>query len=1111
MFKNSKLLKGITLVFALVLLIGCGVVFSNVAAASPKTVVFYVGDTGDNTSGLDESTALHTLNAAMQKATDMKLPSGSEVKIIVVDRLTITTKGADSTLAKDASGYRLPVTITSLETTNEDQFSELYLAYFDGAAASDQQSAVFYNDITFKDVVISLKVQQDRVGNVATAKRWMQKNLHFIGDNTTFDHCVIKAERTGDDIDYIYCYADYSTNNATIEYDKHVTIKNGTKGASWFLHNYRVPYVTLTVDVENVTIGDLHVAPMSSTATTPDLKKLTVNLREGATIKNLYMSRGGHIDIPEGITVNYYDGCKITNQVACTSASDDSGAAIASNITHNVYGGNIELILAGSRGPVKGDLTLNMYGGYVGAYYGGANYATSKVSGIVTNNIYGGTIGTFYGGGHGSASCTKVINNVTGGEITGKYLGGGRDSVVTEGVVNNITGGTFKGNFFGGGEDATLGNVINNLKNVSIGGEYYGGSSTGTITGIENNFENVKIAGIFYGGSTSKATIGTIANNISGDSVIGGRYYGANCTDTADVTVSVTNNIAGGHFAGVANYGGNRKGNQTGSIINNISGGIFDNAFFAGVRGESVASLAQGDIVTTITGGEFKSDFCGGNAEAPVQSQRNGNITNKMTGGVIRGSFYGGSNASTVLYGNITNTVTGGTIYGDFVGGNKTDGKIVGSVNTSLKGGTIYGNINGLNGTEGVSGTSYLDIKPESDAQSLILYGAITSGSKLAVYFHGGEAPLMIGSAFTASGVNFGTTESLTISQVEEWVPDHTYVILKFAGNGQRIVPLNGNPGVSGSGSFNGTVLKGSALPADSSEVAPGLTTMVSFHVSDRLGVRFWVEKSAVEAYLQEKGNWSYSVTLLGNEVAKASITSIDQIPAEDIRKDSSNIEYVTFTAGISIPAPQFNEAITVVLGGVNSTTYTVFDLVESGVDQYEAAGMTNYAQLLKAVHNYGTQASHVFGDGDGINLYTAAYTDSYTTLPSFTKIRGYRFKEVSLSLDEKIAMNFYADFISDVTFKAVVEGTNEELDPSKIIVKKVEGADGYNTIITLKLDADEMNKAYVLSAMIGDEVVATCTNSIAYSCALYHQAGVQVELIDSILAYLEAIKAVVA
>jgi hypothetical protein len=113
--------------------------------------------------------------------------------------------------------------------------------------------------------------------------------------------------------------------------------------------------------------------------------------------------------------------------------------------------------------------------------------------------------------------------------------------------------------------------------------------------------------------------------------------------------------------------------------------------------------------------------------------------------------------------------------------------------------------------------------------------------------------------------------------------------------------------------------------------------------------------------------------------------------------------------------------------------------------------------------------------------------------------------------LDEKIAMNFYADFISDVTFKAVVEGTNEELDPSKIIVKKVEGADGYNTIITLKLDADEMNKAYVLSAMIGDEVVATCTNSIAYSCALYHQAGVQVELIDSILAYLEAIKAVVA
>jgi hypothetical protein len=138
MFKNSKLLKGITLVFALVLLIGCGVVFSNVAAASPKTVVFYVGDTGDNTSGLDESTALHTLSDAMQKATDMKLPSGSEVKIIVVDRLTITTKGADGTLAKDASGYRLPVTITSLETTNEDQFSELFRAVETGLLPFDR-------------------------------------------------------------------------------------------------------------------------------------------------------------------------------------------------------------------------------------------------------------------------------------------------------------------------------------------------------------------------------------------------------------------------------------------------------------------------------------------------------------------------------------------------------------------------------------------------------------------------------------------------------------------------------------------------------------------------------------------------------------------------------------------------------------------------------------------------------------------------------------------------------------------------------------------------------------------------------------------------------------
>ena len=1112
MFKNSKLLKGITLVFALVLLIGCGVVLSNVAAASPRTVVMYVGDPGDNTSGLNESTALHSLDAAIQKANEMKLPSGSELKLIVVDRLTITTKGCDSTLAFDASGFRLPITITSLETTNEDQFSDLYLAYFDGSATSGNQSAVFYNDITFKDVGITVKVQQDRVGFVATAKRWMQKNLHFIGNITTFDHCVIKPERTGDDVDSVICYADYSTNNAYIEYDKVVNIKNGDyTTAAWFLHNYRVPYETLTVNMENATFGSLHVAPMTSTATTQDLKKFTVNLGAGTTVTNLYMSRQGHIDIPEGITINYYDGCNVVTQVACTSASDDSGAAMASDVTHNVYGGNITLLIAGSRGPSKGNVTLNMYGGTIGTYYGGGNYATSKVTGVVTNNIYGGTIGTFYGGGHGGCAVTKVINNVTGGEITAKYCGGGRDVNVSESVVNNVSDIAIKGSYFGGGEDVTIGSVVNNLKNVSITKEFYGGSSTGTITGIENNLENVKLAAEFYGGSTSNATIGTIVNNISGDHENGGRYYGANCTATADVTGSVTNNIFSGHFKGAGNYLGNRKGNMTGSIINNISGGVFDNTVFGGIRGEGVESLAQGDIITTITGGEFKADFCNGNAEATDTSQRRGNMTATITGGVIHGSFYGGHNDASRLYGNITNTMTGGIIYGDFVGGNKADGTIRGSVNTTLNGGTIYGTVNGVNGVEGVGGDSYLHIQPKSDAQSLILYGVIPTNSKLKTYFYGGEAPLLIGSAFNANSVNFSTDESLTVSQIENWVPDHTYVQLKFAGNGNRLVPLNGNSNVTGSGAFDGLILKGSAMPAGSTEVAPGLTTMVSFHVSDSLGVRFWVEKTAVEAYLQAKGNWSYSVTLLGNEVANASITSIDQIPAADIRKDKNDVEYVTFTAGISVPASQFNEEITVVLGGVNSTSHTVFKLLENGVDQYEAANMPAYAQLLKTVHNYGTQAFRVFGDGEGMNQYTAPYTGTYTTVPTFTKIRGYRFKDISLSLDEKIAMNFYADFNTDVTFKAVVEGTNEELDPSKIVVKKVEGADGYNTIVTLKLDADEINNVYVLSAMIGDEVVATCTNSIAYSCALYQQEGIHVELIDSILAYLEAVKAVVA
>ena len=91
MFKNSKMLKGMFLALAFVLVLGAGVLLNLNANAEGNTVVYYVSDSGNNTTGKDAATAFHTFTAVTEEANKLNLAPGTELKIVVVDQVFIKT------------------------------------------------------------------------------------------------------------------------------------------------------------------------------------------------------------------------------------------------------------------------------------------------------------------------------------------------------------------------------------------------------------------------------------------------------------------------------------------------------------------------------------------------------------------------------------------------------------------------------------------------------------------------------------------------------------------------------------------------------------------------------------------------------------------------------------------------------------------------------------------------------------------------------------------------------------------------------------------------------------------------------------------------------------
>lgn len=1168
MFKNSKILKGISLAFALVLVLGCAVMISNYVEASAKTVVFYVSDDGDNTSGSDEATAFTSLSGAIQKANEMKLPTGSRLKLIVVDRITTTTSSPDSTLALDANGYRLPITITSQNTSSPDDYSEIYLAYRHSTASSDYRSATFYNDIYFKDIDIISKVHDVRVGMSPTAKRYSQRNIHFIGYDVTLDNTRIAHERTGSDVETLYVYLDYSTANSTLNYDKVVTIKNydnNVRGkdstAAWFFHQYRVPYVGLTVNLENCKFGTIHLLPMNSTATTDDLRKFTLNIGEGAEIDNFYLTRNGHIDIPEGVTINYLEGCRVgsmewidyiseTNEetgeekwstklnvsggLAPTTNSGSSTAALHADVTHNVMGGEISKIVAASNGKTIGNVTFNMTGGHVGYYFGAGGHkdypSNAEVTGTITNNVTGGRIEYFRGGGGEGATVEvpSVINNITGVSMT-SYSGGGV-KVNAGTVINNLT-------------DVVIGDTsvvpTTCQYRSKVGGTFYGAMTTGNFDKLENNFQNVTLKRpntdtVAYL-TNQNGTAGDVTNHFSGDCLVEPTMYCSLFANSAsyknDLTGTVTNIFDGVTFSRAV-YASSRYCGQTGNTVNYINDATFKDNFYGGMQEHRRLSQDVGSITNYVAGGTFEKNFYGGNATPGSNGGPGavaGNIENYVTGGLIKGSFFAGHSVGDVygniytefsgatvngefiagndngdVHGNVITKISGGEIGSNFVAGNKTSGSVYSDITTTITGGQFKGNVHGTNLAEGATvQKAYLNF--ETRDANILLLGFIPSLEDLTTKFTPASYTYQIGESTQVFADTIVGDDPLILLQTENWADEHIYFDFAESQTISRVQATNKDDSVSGSAVFDGYQLIGTTDPfADTG--APGLAMMASFHLDETLGITFWVPKKDIEDFIEDSGKWTYSVSFTGKEIAKGEVAGIDAFPADSI-KTEGGVEYFTFFAGLGIPASQYDERLLVVLGGVNLKTYTVYDLLEIGISYAQDKNDAKLEKLLKAIHNYGTEANKRFDAVVAEPAYSdVVYTGTDTTTPSVKQyLRGVTFDSNSLSLNDKIAMNFFLKASEQFTVRAFNKATGDELSASKIVLKEINDNEDYNYVVTLILDAKEMTEVYDLNVYIGGELASTATNSVSYSCNAYIKNGNSVDVAKAILAYMEA------
>lgn len=734
MFKNSKLMKGVVLALALVLVLGVGVTLKLYADAAGQTVVYYVSESGKNTTGKDPSTAFKTFAAATEAANALKLAPGSEVKIIVVGKVLVETQKLDVNTVKDTSGNKVPLTITSQNTGSADEFSIIAHHYFNSSGSTTYEKVYFANDITFKDIIFRGEAQNYFEGNAPLTdpidynKLYRTRGLHVGNNKIVFDNCEI----TSNIPDKAKAWTLFCDN-----YEKSLekgasslTLKNGDySNCTVYVLDQITPLWDLSLSVENASVGTVYAAAETDTAESYNAKSLNVNFKD-ATVSSFNPSGRGNVGVTHGMTAVFEGDTVVKNWVACMSSSSSTGTFHGDmryyfrdncNISVTSTDSNSEKIIYLTPPVLNGDLHVTVEGGtfnqalctgtdknkslanpapalngdvynefkggtFKAGVYCGMGRAAGTVNGSIYNNFYDGfnlEKGTSYFGGRMGVITGDVTNNFYGGTI-GKvevYMGTGYgdsacDKTVLKGkLITNIYGGTFGGTFWGGPRSQT---VEGGIYNTFMGGEFASTFVAGGLQVITPEVHNVFKNGPDGSHAVLKGTsyLGPRGGSVKGTYNIGKLYN----TFEGDVEVNGYLYCADGTQSNV----------EIEELVQNeFKGGTFGSYVYGTMAKKG--TIISADVVNNFyDGAVFKTNVhCGG------QYGGSGSITNNVYGGDFQKYFYG-ITASTdkqtytyVVNGDVTNNIYGGT-FGTQVclGGME-------STPSDEEDGTIYNNIHG--------------------------------------------------------------------------------------------------------------------------------------------------------------------------------------------------------------------------------------------------------------------------------------------------------------------------------------------------------------------------------------------------------------------------------
>ncbi len=712
MLKNLKLLKGITIALAFVLVLGGGILLKLTADAATKTVVYYISDEGDNTTGQDEASAFTSIKDAIVAANAEKFAPGTQLRFIVVDRVSISTQVlGGNEIAKDSAGEKLPITVTSLYDDTSENFSTIYLTYRMSSAKpeSGSQRAIIYNDFNFKDIRIQAKVHDVYADNVNDGNQdnlYRIRNLYLVESKVTFDHCFLTSD-LGD-----YAWTIYGENNkdSTNEFDTSLIIKdcNFSHVKIWLNSSFCVPNYNMYFYGENSQFAEYYITRRTNTATTDDIKSVNVHFK-GCTLGNLYLSSsGGDISIPGGVNITVEDS-------EILKMAGSSGTPIVrANVTYNFIRTKIEghkdlskVLFFAPKGQLYGDITMNVTDSDF-SVTDGAIYAIGNggvIHGKVTHNISGTTFYRYVGGDAAKGTLNGTLTtNFKSGTVNENYVGGNNNGgTLNETITNNIESGTFKNNYFGGCyADGKMKAIVNNI----FGGDFLSSLYFGTRYGeVTNNVTNNISGGTFdkpsylymghnqgtFGKPTEKIEY-RIKNTIS--NITTNRFAGGNA---AKPILFDTENH--GEFANgtIINYfGENLKFNNGcypggatvgAHTVKNTFAGKIDCGFVVG--GINGGDAHIGTIYNTFEDGAVIPAFCGGNNGAGTIDC----IVNTVNGGTITGFNGGGRSASAADVGKVINYFNGGTVSGDAYGGNV--GGVVDAIESHLAGTTFTANFFG--------------------------------------------------------------------------------------------------------------------------------------------------------------------------------------------------------------------------------------------------------------------------------------------------------------------------------------------------------------------------------------------------------------------------------